>query len=446
MTYLRTVRPLVALIGIMGLSLAAPRGLASDNGLAEKPYMGWSSWSFFRSKPTEARIKAEADAMAAKLKIFGYTYINIDSGWSDGFDEYGRAKADPSKFPDGIAALADYVHRKGLKLGVSLSPGMPKSVWDANSPIYGTPYHARDVSVASENGNTLGKANRIDYTKPGAAEYVQSCANLATSWGVDFIRMDSVGPGGGKVPADNRPDIQHWYAALKKTGRPVWLELSESLDIRYADFWRKVSNGWSIEAGVEPLGAGHSLTNWSRVSRRFDNAPKWAAYAGPGGWNDLDSIEIGNGATDGLTPDERRTAMTLWAICCAPLSIGADLTNLDKSDFSILSNPEVIAVDQAGHVALPISQGSAQQVWRALNPDGTIIVALFNLGSSSASVTANWNEVGFRGGATVRDLWSRTESGVLNKGFTAVLNPHASRLLKLTPNYKSGDVPMTLPR
>ncbi len=411
---------------------------AGEAPLAEKPYMGWSSWSFFRGRPTEGRVKAEADAMSARLKAYGYVYINVDSGWSEDFDGYGRARPDAARFPGGIAALAEYVHRKGLKLGIYLNPGMPKSVWDANSPIYGTPYHARDISDASQNGNTFGKANRIDYLKPGAAEYVQSCADLVASWGVDFIKMDFVGPGAGRVPADNRPDIQHWNAALKKTGRPVWLELSNSLDIRYVDFWKKYSNSWRIEADIEWYG-GHTLTNWNRVSRRFDNAPNWAPHAGPGGWNDLDALEVGNGINTGLTPDERRTAMTLWCINCSPLSIGADLTNLDRSDLSILTNPEVLAIDQAGRVAVPLSQGSAQQVWRARNPDGTFTVALFNLGASAETVTANWNEVGFHSPAAVRDLWARTELGVFGKGFAAALNGHAARLLRVTPLVMSAE-------
>ncbi len=418
---------------VLLLAISALRAGAAENGLGARPYMGWDSWSFFRGKPTVARIKAQADAMAARLKPYGYTYVNIDSGWFGSYDEYGRPKADAARFPEGVAALAEYMHRRGLKLGIYLEPGLPKSVWDANSPILGTPYHARDIAFASQNGNTLGRADRIEYARPGAAEYVQSCADLVASWGIDFIRMDHVGPGGGRLPADNRPDVQCWAAALRKTGRPIWLELSTSLDVRYVDSWKKYANSWRIENDIEWYGQGHPFTNWARVARRFDNVPKWAAHAGPGGWNNLDSLEIGNGAADGLTPDERRACMTLWSISCSPISIGADLTNLDKSDFPLLTNPEVLAVDQAGRPAQPLSQGSAQQVWRSRDADGSFTVALFNLGYAGANVSVNWNELPFRGPASVRDLWSRAELGVFNKGFGATLNPHASRLLKVTP-------------
>ena len=395
--------------------------------------MGWSSWSLYRNHPTEGEIKAQADVLASKFKAFGYVYVNIDAGWSEGIDEFGRPKADAARFPSGISALAEHLHRKGLKLGIYLTPGVPKNVWDANSLIRGTRYHARDIAVADQNGNTLGKADRIDFAKPGASEYVQSCADLAASWGVDLIRMDFVGPGDGKVPADNRPDILHWNAALKKTGRPIWLELSSSLDFRYADFWRRYSNGWRIEADIESYGGGRQLTTWSRVARRFDNAARWAKYAGPGGWNDLDALEIGSGSNTGLTIDERRTAMTLWAISCAPLYIGADIRNVESADYGILTNPEVIAVDQAGHVATPLAQVSPQQVWRSRNADGSFTVALFNNSSAGAGVSVAWNELGFAGTGIVRDLWSRTEVGSFRKSFGASLGSHASRLLRITP-------------
>ncbi len=406
---------------------------APEAAFADHPFMGWSSWSLYRNHPTEGEIRIQADALGAKFKASGYTYVNIDAGWSEGVDEFGRPKPDLTRFPSGILSLAEHLHRKGLKLGIYLTPGLPKNVWDANSPIRGTRYHARDIADADQNGNTLGKADRIDYAKPGAAEYVQSCADLVASWGVDFIRMDFVGPGDGKVPADNRPDIQHWNAALKKTGRPIWLELSSSLEFRYAEFWRRYSNGWRIEADIESYGAGRQLTTWNRVARRFDNVARWARYAGPGGWNDLDALEIGSGASTGLTLDERRTTMTLWSISCAPLYIGADIRNVDGADYSMLTNPEVIAVDQSGHVAAPLAQLSPQQVWRSRNPDGTFTVALFNLSSASAGVAVTWSELGFAGNAMTRDLWSRADLGVNRKGFSATLPAHASRLLRISP-------------
>jgi hypothetical protein len=401
-------------------------------GLAARPYMGWSSWSKLRGSVSDAMARAQADAMAKQLLAFGYRYINIDSGWQGGFDGNGRPRAN-NKFPD-MAALAAYVHGKGLAFGIYLLPGLDQSVWTANSPILGTPYHAQDiVSDTTQPGNTLGRgALKIDYSRPGAHEYIQSCADLLASWGVDFIKMDFVGPGGGRVPADNRADIQAWRQALDKTGRDIWLELSNSLAIADVAAWKAYANGWRITGDIENYG-GTTLTIWGKVSGRFAAAAKWAQYAGPGGWNDLDSLELGAGANDGLTADERQTTMTLWAVSAAPLSLGADLTALDNADLPLMTNMEVIAVDQAGVAAHPLSTASNQQVWVAKQPDGARVVALFNLDAAAAPVTVQWSDLGLSGPATVRDLWARMDLGAINGSYSATLPAHGSRLLKITP-------------
>ena len=166
--------------------------------------------------------------------------------------------------------------------------------------------------------------------------------------------------------------------------------------------------------------------------------PAWAR-PGPGGWNDLDSLNVADGAAkDGITNDERQTYMTLWSIEAAPLYAGDDLTTMDSYGQSLLTNSEVIAVDQRGKAALPVSQASQQQVWYANNGDGSYTVALFNLGGSSANVTANWSNLGFSGSATVRDLWSHTDLGTFSNSFSATLNTHGSRLFKVVPTSGSG--------
>jgi hypothetical protein len=175
------------------------------------------------------------------------------------------------------------------------------------------------------------------------------------------------------------------------------------------------------------------LTVWTKIARRFNDAPKWAQYAGPGGWNDLDSLDVGNGSMDGITNDERQSTMTLWAITAAPLYTGDDITQLDSYGVSLLTNDEVIGVDQVGKPATPVSQASNQQVWKVKNADGSYTVALFNLDSTSATVTANWSDLGFSGSAMVRDLWSHKNLGRFSGQFSATLNTHASRLLRVMP-------------
>jgi hypothetical protein len=383
----------------------------------------------------EAYVEAQADVMAAKLKAVGFTYINLDAGWAKGLDAHGRKMPDPAKFPGGIEGLAAYVHGKGLKVGIYLTPGLHKDAWQANGTVEGTQIHLREIADTSHPGSTVGKnaSYRIDFTKPGARAFIQSQVDLLASWGVDYIKMDFVGPGGGRNQADSREELKVWHDAILKSGRPIWLELSNSLNIGDIRTWKEVSNGWRIDGDVEAYSKNGLLTRWANVMRRFTDAPKWASFAGPGGWNDLDSLEIGNGENDGLTMDERKSIMTLWAISCSPLILGADLTKLDNGDLTLLTNARVLAVDQAGLVATPLSQASPRQVWRVKNRDGSYTVALFNLGQVGARVLVAWVDLGLSGPVSVRDLWENRDLREVSATYDAMLAPHACQLLRVQP-------------
>ncbi len=444
---MRTLPAAVAsIVAMVIVTLGAPAHAATpgadDRGadryrheLAARPPMGWSSWSSLRGNISEAAIEAQADAMHRYLQPYGYRYVNVDAGWSDHLDGYGRDAWDSTKFPNGIAPVAAYVHRLGLRFGIYLVPGIPMTAVAANVPIYGTPYHAQDIADTTTLGNTLGNAWRIDYTRPGAREYVQSYADLLASWGVDYIKMDFVGPGGGHNPADNTEDIAQWRAALNRTGRPIHLELSNSLAFAQAAWWARYANGWRIEGDVECYRSCPGvLTNWRlRVLRRWTDAPQWVPFAGPGHWNDMDSVEVGNGDSEGLTPDERVSVLTLWALEASPLLLGTDLTRLDPADLALLTNREVIAVDQAGRPGHPVSQATPQQVWYADDGHGTFTVALFNLADTPATVTAQWSDLdpNAHGLARVRDLWTHTEIGAVADALTAELPAHGARLLRV---------------
>jgi alpha-galactosidase len=441
--HLRSVLPIALVLILLSTFLAGAARTAStvharaaipleNNGLAQTPLLGWSSWSTIRYSPSESALEAQAMAMASKLKAYGYSYINQDDYWylnpSTTVDQYGRWAVDTSRFPDGISGTATYIHNLGLKFGLYLTPGIPVAAYNQNTPIEGTTYHARDVVTNTSTYETnYGNGTAmyyIDYSKPGAQAFINSWADELASWGVDLLKIDGVGTW-------DIPDVQAWSTALKQSGRSIYFGLSNNLDVNSISTWQQNSNGWRIDGDVECYCS--SLVTWNSFSSRFGDVVPFINDAGPGGWNDLDSLDVGNGSNDGLTNDERQTYMSLWAIEAAPLSIGDDLTTLDNYGLSLLTNTEVLAIDQAGHQAHPISQASSQQVWFSNNGDGSYTVALFNLGTSTAPVTVNWQNLGFTGVATVRDLWSHTDLGTATNSFSASLNSHASRLLRVVP-------------
>jgi alpha-galactosidase len=409
----------------------------ASNGIGTTPFMGWSTWDFIGSRPTEANVEAQAQVEASKLKAYGYNYVLLDDYWymnpATTVDQYGRWSIDTQKFPDGLAGVASYVHGLGLKFGAYLTPGIPVAAVNQNTPIEGTSYHAQDIADTSKieynynfggaTGNTNKVMYAINFSAPGAQAYINAWADQLASWGVDFLKLDGVGDW-------DIPEVQAWSQALQQTGRPILFNISNTLDVRNASLWRHYANAWRIDTDIECYCA--TRVTWASIANRFSDVAQWVKYAGIGGWNDLDALQITNGGVDGISNDERQTYMTLWAIEAAPLYAGDDLTTMDSYGLSLLTNPEVIAVDQRGIAARPVSQSSSQQVWYTNNTDGSYTVALFNLGNTPATVTANWSDLGFSGAATVRDLWSQSDLGSFTNSFSATLNTHASRLLKVT--------------
>ncbi|MEU0429658.1 alpha-galactosidase [Streptomyces canus] len=447
-TRVTRVRSLVvALVGLLIASvvplLAAARpAAASDNGQSVRPAMGWSSWSFTRRWPTEAKIKAQADALVSSgLKNHGFVYVNLDDFWQkcddNGFvvDSYGRWSVDTAKFPGGIKALADYIHSKGLKFGFYVTPGIAKNAVTKNTPIEGTSYHAKDIADTSKTEKNYNCKNMyyIDYQKPGAQEFVNSWARQFASWGVDYLKIDGVG-------SHDIPDVQAWDKALRATGRPINFALSNNLAIADAATWRKHANSWRTQGDVECYcgpgdnGSGYPLTDWSHVSSRFNTAASWQPHAGPGGWNDLDSLEIGNGDRVGLTADQRRSHFTLWAMAASPLLLGTDLTDLDPVDKAMLTNDRLIGVNQDGVAAKRIVSSGVKQVWSKKESDGQYVVALFNTGTSgNATVAVDWSQVGFTGSGDVTDLWSGSHKGAIADSYSATLRPGETRLIRVKP-------------
>jgi hypothetical protein len=432
----------VLALAALGLSFSIGAATAATNGLSLRPAMGWSSWSFIRRWPTEDKIKAQAAAMVSSgLNNHAFVYINLDDFWqkcdANGFvvDGYGRWVADTAKFPNGIKALADYVHSLGLKFGFYVTPGIAKNGVLQNTPIEGTSYHAQDIADTSltEKNYNCHNMYYIDYSKPGAQEFVNSWARQFADWGVDYLKIDGVG-------SADIPDVQAWAKALQATGRPINYALSNNLPIAYASTWWQQANSWRTQGDIEcycgqgPNGSGYPLTDWSHVSSRFGSAASWQPYAGPGGWNDLDSLEVGNGDQVGLSADQRRSMFTLWAMAGSPLLLGTDLTNLTSTDLAMLDNDRLIGVDQDGYAAARIVNSGVNQVFSKHEDGGAFVVALFNTGTSgSSTVSVSWSQVGFSGAGDVTDLWSGWHVGTVTDSYSATLRPGETRLIRVVP-------------
>ncbi|MEV0779333.1 CBM35 domain-containing protein [Streptomyces sp. NPDC050428] len=477
-TAARTLRAALVLAVMAGLAVAVPASVQASDvrghtaaagpaaatppaadpaaAIAEKPYMGWSSWSLqTTSYPgvnpngnysylTEANVTKQTDALASKLKKYGYEYVNIDAGWWRGwdwtpeFDEYGRQKTNTERFPSGMKAVADRIHGKGLKAGIYLPVGLEKEGYgDGKLRIWNTDDCTTGDIVHSDLRTTNGwdSSYKIDFSKPCAQKYIDSQARLIADWGYDFLKLDGVGPGSFKSgdQYDNRTDVAAWQKAIKNTGRPIHLEISWSLDINYAKDWQATSNGWRVDTDVECY--CNTLVSWENsVEDRWRDTPGWTRYAGPGGWNDLDAINVGNAAMSGLTKAERQSYMTLWAVAKSPLYSGDDLTKLDDYGLSLMTNRDVLKINQQpGKPAKPVTSVGDEQVWASENPDGSYTVALFNQGDSASPVTADWQALGFTGQASVRDVWNRESLGRHKDGITQAVPAHGSRLFTVTP-------------
>ena len=440
----RTFRPLLTVVFVSMLTSSLPAA-AQTNGVGQRPYLGWSTFSeqtINGSFLTQANIQAQSDALKASgLQQHGFTYINIDSGWQGSFDANGRPIPNSSTFPN-IKALVDHIHSNGQKAGIYWIPGIEQPAVDGNYPILGTPYTTQQiVAIPLAQGNTFAGAlpnpyhDKIDFTKPGAQEYMNSVVALFASWGIDFIKLDGVAPGSDvdSTAVDDRPDVAAWSQAIAQSGRPIWFTVSWDLDQDYLNTWQQFANARRIDQDVECEGDCATLTDWPRIVLREYEDVGWEHAAGPTlGWNDMDTLDIGMGAEDGLSDTEKQSAVTIWAMANSPLYLGGDLTQLDDFAKAAFTNDEILAVDQSGHPGVQVT-GGAQPVWVADAGDGSLYVALYNLNGLPSQVTVPWSDLGFAQALRVRDLWNRIDLSPTPQGFTTILPGHGARLLRIYP-------------
>ena len=449
----RGVRILALVLGVAASGLAAasaalpaaPASADNNNSLGATPLMGWSNWSYIGNDPTTAKIEAQAAAMKSSgLLAAGYQYINVDDFYylcnSNGpeVDANGRWATDPGKFPNagstpGMAALGNYIHAQGEKFGMYVTPGIAQNAVLANSPVAGTSYTADQIATTTAETNyNCGHMVGLNYSSPGAQDFINSWADELASWGVDYVKIDGVG-------ASDIADVQAWSTALKQTGRPMWLELSNNLPIANASTWHSLANGWrttgDIECyGCETGGSSYPLTDWANVFSRFASAASWQPYGGPGGWNDYDSLEVGNGSNDGLTVPERQTMMSLWSLASAPLILGTDLTHLDATDLAMLENNAVIGVDQDGIPGDRVISSGNEQVFDKRQSNGTWDIGVFNTDTSAShSFSVSLAQLGLSGSVNVTNLWTGQSLGTVTGTYTAAVGAGGVSLISATP-------------
>lgn len=422
---------------------------AENNGLELKPVLGWSSWSFLRKRPAAVKIEAEARALKnSGLQKLGYEYVNLDDFWYEcpgkqgpNVNRYGLWIPRSSRFPshgkvNGIKAVAEYVHSLGMKFGIYVTPGISKQAVSRNTPIMGTAYTADEIAEPSirESNYNCGGMVGINFQKPGAQQYINSWADMFARWGVDFVKLDGIKNG-------NVPEIEAWSKAIRQSGRPMVLDVTEGSFTRtIAPILMQYANQWEFSPDIECYscekhGSSYPLTDWRHVEKRFDAVAEWQPYARPGGFNDYDSIEVGNGGNDGLTRAERQAQLSLWALGAAPLLLGVDLTQLDSRDLNYLRNAAVLAVDQDSIAARRILNSRGRQVFAKVEPNGDAIIGLFNTSGMPEKIAVSAIRAGLaarKRGYWTTDLWRGTRE---RQGSTisATVPVHGVVLYRVSP-------------
>ena len=384
------------LVAMVAVLISSSLSYAQDKGLASTPPMGWNSWNKFGCNVSEDMIRQMADGMVKSgMKDAGYQYVVIDDCWQVERDQSGNIVADAKRFPAGIKALADYVHSLGLKFGIYSDAG----------------------------SMTCAK-------RPGSLGHEYQDALQYASWGVDYLKYDWCNT--------TTQDAQAAYAlirnALNATGRPIVLSICEWGTAK-PWLWGKAVGGnlWRTTGDISDTWQGKDKHHLGVVDI-LDLQDGLQSYAGPGHWNDPDMLEVGNG---GMTTDEYRAHFSLWGILAAPLLAGNDLRDMKPEIRDILTNKEVIAVNQdpLGRQGRRVRKDGDLEVWAKQMRDGSRSVVLLNRDVSEKEITVSWEDIGYPShlSASVRDLWRAKDLGQHKEKFSASVAPHSVVMVHVTP-------------
>jgi alpha-galactosidase len=373
------------------VSLPMPATPVKYNGMAKTPPMGWNSWNKFRNQVSDKMVREIADAMVRTgMRDAGYTYVNIDDTWEGAHRDGQGNITTNNKFPD-MKALADYVHSKGLKLGIYSSPG-PKTC--------------------------------AGYL--GSYQHEEQDAKTYAAWGIDYLKYDWCSA--SQVYDNTQATMAAAYAkmgeSLLNSGRTIVYSLCQYGNLDVGEWGEKVGgNLWRTTGDISD--------RWQSMERiGFELQPGREKYAKPGHWNDPDMLEIGNG---GMTDDEYKTHMSLWCILAAPLLAGNDIRDMKQNVVDILMNKEVIAVDQdkLGKQGIRVSKDGTAEVWAKPLADGGYAVGLFNRGGDTAKVSAKWSDLGIKGSHKVRDLWKHQDLGKVADEYAANVPSHGVVMVRI---------------
>ena len=415
---------------------------------AQTPPMGWNSWDCFGPTVVEAEVKANADYMAKNLKEFGWQYIVIDIRWyvendkSGGYnqtdpkyvmDEYGRYLPAMNRFPSsangkGFKPIADYIQSKGLKFGIHMMRGIPLIAVNRNTPILGTNIKAQDIYTPEGQCRWLKDNYTVDSKKEGAQAYYNSLFQLYASWGLDFVKVDDL--------AGHLPEIEMVRKAIDNCGRPIVLSISPGpAKLDQAEFLKKNANMWRT--------VGDFWDNWPQLKPQFTVCANWAPHTGAGHFPDADMLPLGKigiraerGAPrmTGFNRDEQYSVMSLFAIFRSPLMFGGNLPDNDEFTLSLLTNKEVLNVNQHSINNKQLFRNVDLIAWTADDPEtGDKFLALFNATDSpgTAEISVDFLQIGLKGTHLVTDLWSGKKLGSISNRFSAKINRHGAGLFRI---------------
>jgi hypothetical protein len=439
------------------LVIAAASRSGAQPVIASTPPMGWNSWDSYGTTAKEADIQANANWMAAYLRQHGWQYIVVDMEWfvSDPIPEgnattfhytldgNGRYTPAPNRFPSaargrGFAPLAASIHARGLKFGIHILQGIPKEAVAKNLPIAGSSFHAPDAADTSSTCHWNHDNYDLRDNAAGQA-YYDSIARLYATWGVDLIKVDCIA---------SRPykgaEIRMLSEALRKTGRPIALSLSPgAAPLERVDEMRKYAQMWRISDDV--WDEWHSTVQYPQgLGDQFPRAAAWAPLTVRGHWPDADMLPLGYlGPAPGwgkarysrLTPAEQRTLLTLWSIFRSPLMMGGDLPQIDAATLALLTNDEVLQVDQHSTSAREVFDAGETRVWTSQpEQESGANVAVFNTSEHSQNLRFRWDQLGLpQGKYAMRDLWQHRALPAADH-LAVHLKPHACVLYRVTPN------------